>query len=152
MRQCITIVAYPQSIVCPTASPVAKIDHPRPQCSSLPCPFIGTLPHPLVCNCIWALCVHALPVMISSFSFLYFFTSLTVRALPDSSLLTTHVPWPSTVFFYLLIICSTTFPHILPLVLLTSSMTFFFLLHCYLDYIMDSRPGYINPRSNPCIP
>ena len=92
------------------------------------------------------------PVMISSFSFLYFFTSLTVWAPPNSYLLTTYIPWPSTIFFYLLIHCSTTFPHILSLVLLTSSTTFFFLLYYSLDYIMDSRPRYINPQSSPYIP
>ena len=96
--------------------------------------------------------VAMVSITISSFPFLHFFMSLAIWAPPDSSLLTTCVSWPSTVFFYLLIICSTTFPCILSLVLLISSTTFFFLLCCSLDYIMDSRPGYINPQSNPCIP
>ena len=85
--------------------------------------------------------------MISSFPFLpllYFFTSLAIWALPDSSLLISYVPQPSTIFSYLLIHCSTTFLHVLSLVLLISS-TFFFFLCCSLDYVMGSRPGYINP-------
>ena len=127
---------------------------------------------PLSCNCLmlslswyaflrqyqlravkqWRQGIYLGSVTISSFPLLHFFTSLAIQALPDSSLLPTYIPWPSAVFFYLLIYCSTTFPRILSLVLLISSMTFFFFLHCSLDYIMDSRPSYINPQSNPCIP
>ena len=93
--------------------------------------------------------------MISSFPFhclLYFFMSLAIQAPPNSSLLTSYVSWPSTIFSHLLIHCSTTFLHVLSLVLLISSTTFFFLLHYSLDYFMDSRPSYINPQNTPCIP
>ena len=62
--------------------------------------------------------------MISSFPFhclLYFFMSLAIQAPPNSSLLTSYVSWPSTIFSHLLIHCSTTFLHVLSLVLLISS-------------------------------
>ena len=81
-----------------------------------------------------------------------FLTSLTVQAPPDSSLLTSYFPLPSTIFSYLLIHYSTTFHHVLLLVFLISSMMFFFFLHCSLDYFMDSRSSYINPQNIPCIP
>ena len=103
----------------------------------------------------WELALTLLIVTISSFLFLpslYFFISLTVWAPPDSSLLPSYCPLPSTNFSYLLIHCSTTFHHVLSIVVPISFTMFFFLLQCSLDYFMNPRPNYINPWSIPCIP